>query len=398
MFKNTPHYQSFFKTWFITYLFRTPQFQMDIQEPIILSHHNQATRFKGFPTYPNDTRPIETGDHLITLYQDKAFHNMMMMAIYILFIDPSNTPVAEKQNNGKKTTEEEEEYIVRATEETPKNWAKVITDDTNCFAIAEGVVKEKHLSLFKKGIEKHLPDWTLVGGTKFGLYFLVRKKYAEKYVIDNKLSETLKKLKLDSRCLTLTGPTEKVSNIHVPHADPEKSYKKIISVILNDMIDQLNLKSDCILSDRIVLKVTHIVSDKEHLKDGSKRLASVSGITEFTLHYNNKIISHQVLGDFNLELNERQKLDREAFSEIKEKFAFQWGFKTTSKNTKYIAGLFVGGGITLSTDFTAIDEASIIATTLGRTGHGFFAEKIASCWENTLIAREYALHARKITN
>lgn len=378
IFKNTPRYQPSFNTWILTCLFRTPLFQMDIQEPITLSHDNQGTRFTGFPTYPNDTRPIETGDHLITLYQDKAIHNMMMMAIYILFIDPTNTPVAEKQNNGKKVTEKEKEYIERATEKTPRNWAKVLTDDINCFAIEEGVVEKEHLPLFKKGVEKHLPDWTLIGGTEFGLYFLARKKYAEQYVVDHQLSAELKKLKLDSRCLTLAGPTEKVSNIHVPHANPKKSYKNIVSIILKDMIDQLNPTSD-----RVLLEITHIVSNKEHLKDGGTRRVSVSGITELTLRCGDKVVSHKILGDFNLELNERQKVDQAAFSELKEKFAFECAFKKISKNAKYIAGIFIGGGMTLSTDFAAIDEAGAIATTtLGRT---------TSFWEKANLSNIHSL-------
>lgn len=380
LFKNPPRYHYSFKTWILTCLFRTPLFQINIQEPITLSYDNQGTRFAEFPTYSNDIRPIETGDHLITFYQDKAIHNMMMMAIYILFIDPTNTPVAEKQNNGKNTAEKEQEYIERATEKTPKNWAKVITDDINCFAIEEGVVEKEHLPFFKKGIEKHLPDWKLIGGTEFGLYFLVRKKYAEQYVVDQKLSKKLKKFKLDMRCLTLTGPTEKVSNIHVPHTNPKTNYKNMVSIILNDMIDQLNPTSDLVL-----LEITHIVSDKEHLKDGGTRRVSVSGITELTLRCGNTVISHKILGDFNLELRERQQLDQEAFSALSEKFTYEWAFKTISKNAKYIAGIFIGGTMTASTDFAAIDEAGAMATTiLGST---------TTFWEKANLSNIHSLRS-----
>lgn len=362
-------------TWLLTYLFRLPKFEMKIQEAIILSHSNQGTRFKGFSTYPNDTRPIETGDHLMTLMKEKqkAFHNMLMWCTCTLFIDPTNKPIAEKKNNGLDHTETEQEYIERFSEKTPRNWALAITDDINCFAIQEGAVEEKHLLLFKKGIQKYLPDWELRGGTQFGLYFLVRKEYAEKYSVDHSLSLKLEKLKLDSRCLTLVGPTEKISNIHVPHGQPETSYKNIMRAILEDMIDQLNPKK----SERILLEMVHTVSDKEHLKDGKKRRTSVSGATEIIIHCGDKVISHTVLGDFNLELNERQKLDQMVFLEIKEKFIFEWAFKTITKNAKYIAGLFIGGGMTLSADFAAVDEAGVIATAVGKKCASFFAERVS---------------------
>ena len=390
MTQNTARYQSSINNWLVTCLFRSPKFEMSVQDPITLSHGNQGTRFKGFPTYPNDMRPIETGDHLFSYYKHFAFHNMMMRALYVLFIDPTNTPVAEKQKNGRNDTETTEQYIKRASEETPKNWAKVITDDTNCFAIEEGVVEAEHLPLFKKGIEKYLPGWELRGGTTFGLWFLVRKEYAEKYVIDNNLSSALKKLKLDSRCLTLVGPTEKVSNIHVPHSDPEINYKNIVRIILEDMVNQVNPKN----SERITLDIAHIVSDQEHLKDGGTRRVSVSGITEFTLHCGDKIISHKILGDFNLALSKRQKLDQAAFSEIKEKFTVEWAFKTIAKNAKYIAGLFIGG-MTLTTDFAAMDETIAVGITALRSTIPIWEKAImnnAAFFSNSLVAT----HARMI--
>lgn len=361
-------------TWLLTCLLRLSKFEVKTLESTTLSHRNQGTRFKEFPTYENDARPIETGDHLITLMHEKqkAFHNMLMWCTCTVFIDPTNKPVAEKKNNGLDHTETEQEYTERFSEKTPRNWALAITDDINCFAIQEGVVAPKHLPLFKKGIQKHLPDWELRGGTEFGLYFLVRKEYAKQYAIDHNLPLKLEGLKLNSRCLTLVGPTEKVSNIHVPHGKPETSYKKIMHVILEDMIDQLNPKK----SERILFEIAHTVSDKEHLKDGKKRRTSVSGATEIIMRCGDKMISHTVLGDFNLELNERQKLDQAVFSEIKEKVVFEWAFKTITKNAKYIAGLFIGGSMTLSADFAAVDEAGVIATALGRKNIAFFAEKV----------------------
>lgn len=371
-------------SWLLACTLGLPRIQ--IKKPITLSHQNQATRFKEFTNAQNATRPVETGDHLISHYQQFIFHNMMMYCLYVLHIDNTNTPVTEKQNNGLRQAETEEDYITRFSEKTIRNWALAITNDINCFAIQEGVVKQNHIPIFKKAVQKNLAcsGWKLRGGTDFGLWFLVRKEYEKEYNLDTTLSAKLKAIKLDSRCLTLSGPTEKVSNIHVPHAEPEESYKKIVRAIFEDMLDQLDLQK----SKRILLTVQHIDSENEHIKDGATRCVSVSGITEFTMHYGNKKVSHKVLGDFNLGLSDRQQLDQAVFSEIKEKFdqaifakmraTFDWTFKTIIKNTKYIAGLVIGGGLTISTDFAAADEAGIVAT-FGRTA--FFSEKMTPVLE-----------------
>ena len=378
IFQCTPRYQSSFNTWLATWLCCLPQFKIDVQESVTLSHLNQGTRFKQFPrAQKNDVRLVETGDHLFFHHKKLAIHNMMMCALYILFVDPTNKPIAEKVNNGRNETEAEKRYITRFSEETPANWARAITNDINCFAIQEGVVKEEHLSLFEQGIKNHLPGWELRGGTQFGLYFLVRKEYAKHYVINEKLSSELKKLNLDSRCFTLRGPKESVSNIHVPHSDPETNYKKIAHAILDDMINQLNPTR----SAAVTLEITHIVSKDGHMKDGGTRRVSVDGITELTLSQGSNVISHKILGDFNLELDQRQKLDQTVFSEVQEKFAYSWVCNTVCKKLKYIAGLIIGGGVTLSTDFAAVDEAGAAATVLGR-GAAFFTENAAPCLEN----------------
>ncbi|GEM_PF-5188467 len=393
---------------------------INVLPAITLCEKNQGTRFNQFKTPRNRKHPIETGDHLIAWYCHFMFHNMMMHCSYALTADPkAKTDI--KQNNGLGKTETEQEYVTRFSDKTLKNWALAITPDIDCFTIQEGPVKQEHKDLFKKAIGDHLPGWTLRGGTEFGLWILVREKY-KYYVIDDKLSSKLKRLRLDSRCLTLAGPTEKVSNIHVPHIKAEKYYKPIVRLIIEDMIEQIDLQQ----SNEMLLEMQHIVSDNEHIKNSGTLLVSVSGITEFTLRYGDKTISHKILGDFNLKLSKRQQLDKEVFSAIEEelhkrgfsqkkcrinwvfnttvknaKSGINWVFNTTVKNAKKcIAGLCIGiggGGMTLLTDFAAVDEAGAVATVFGRNrAVGFFSDKSAALLESQ--AADYFKTFVKIKN
>lgn len=110
--------------------------------------------------------------------------------------------------------------------------------EIDIICLSEACIQPADQAFMAHLIERYLPDWHRVvvyDDTDFGVMTIIRDCSKNKFFYqDDILIERYGCLA--NRCRTFSNNTVKLSNIHVPYADPRPSFEKLLRVIIDDLM------------------------------------------------------------------------------------------------------------------------------------------------------------------
>lgn len=122
--------------------------------------------------------------------------------------------------------------------------------EVDIICLSEACIRPADQAFMANLIEQYLPDWHRVvvyDDTDFGVMTIIRDgSKNQHFCLDDVLIERYGCLA--NRCRTFSNNAVKLSNIHVPYADPKPSLEKLLGAIIDDLLSG-NIKNHKIVGD-----------------------------------------------------------------------------------------------------------------------------------------------------
>lgn len=182
-------------------------------------------------------------DHCMAINEDILFFNTMMHA--------------KKKEDGNYNNAFCSEEQISAYHKRIENFITVLSlqlkmhPEVDIICLSEACIKPADQACMANLIGRCLPDWHRVvvyDNTDFGVMTIIRDCSKNKFFYQDGVLIERYGCYLANRCRTFSNNTVKLSNIHVPYADPKSSFEKLLRVIIDDLMSG-NIKNHKIVGD-----------------------------------------------------------------------------------------------------------------------------------------------------
>lgn len=302
---------------------------------------------------------------------DRHFSDHLMatfsLGAYQARIRSFNTMMQATGNNTayKDYVETDEEYIVRYTKildalNQELRSSDSIDFDTEIIALQEAPIKN-HLLFVEKYINTHFPDeWRInhsnvtYDSTSWGVLTLIKHNPSKtsKPYLDSTLTQGIPIKSIDIRCRTFAMLTDsnkliKLTNLHLPHGNPEEAFTAFMTNVVRDIIQNGATRKvfgdfniDAERMDLIVRQI--IIKEIESAPQGN--------ITPFTL-------STQILSSREGHIKQdARKVNVDACIVFEKKPSEEFSFNVNITNDKFAISFFAVLASTLFVGVAAFDE------------------------------------------